>query len=108
MKAFAIYTLLRLGLFITSYAVLAWQIGFPLYAWRPRWRPVLIGGAVVGWLGTALVYGLPLLGPALLIGALSFVSADGWRRLLGWATRLVGRAESAARAEESAVVAGRR
>src|SRR6516165_10204051 len=29
---------------IATYATLAWQIGFPLFAWRPRWRMVLLGG----------------------------------------------------------------
>jgi hypothetical protein len=69
---------------IGTYAVLAWQIGFPLFAWRPRWRPVLIGGAVIGWLGSAFLWGLPLIGPAILIGCLSFVSPAGWRRVLAW------------------------
>jgi hypothetical protein len=73
-----------------AYAVLAWQIGFPLFAWRPGWRFVLVGGAVVGWLGTALVCRLPLVGPAVLIGCLTFVSPAGWRRLIGPLTRISG------------------
>jgi hypothetical protein len=69
---------------IGTYAVLAFQIGFPLFAWRPRWRPVLIGGGIVGWIGTAFLWGLPLIGPAMLIGCLSFVSPAGWRRAASW------------------------
>jgi hypothetical protein len=48
-----------------AYLTLGWQILFPLYAWRERWRFLLVGGAIVGWLGTAFLYQLPLLGPAL-------------------------------------------
>jgi hypothetical protein len=73
-----------------TYAVLVWQIGFPLFAWRPRWRVVLLGGAVIGWLGTALIYRLPLIGPAYLIGCLSFVTADEWHTLFGLLSRLPG------------------
>jgi len=69
---------------VATYVTLAWQIGFPLFAWRPRWRIVLLGGAAVGWLATAFVWGLPVVGQALLIGCLSFVSPAGWQRILGW------------------------
>jgi hypothetical protein len=75
---------------LAAYAALAWQIAFPLYAWRPRWRPVLLGGALVGWLGTAFLYRLPLVGPALFIGCLAFVSAEGWLRLFSRLARLPG------------------
>jgi hypothetical protein len=78
---------------VAAYLVLGWQLGFPLFAWRPRWRPVLLGGAILGWLGTSLVYQLPLFGPVLLIACLSFVTPAEWLwvrdRLLGL-TRLTG------------------
>jgi hypothetical protein len=67
---------------IGTYAILAWQIGFPLFAWRRRWRPVVIGGAVIGWIGAAFLWELPLIGPAILIGCLSFVTPTTWRRVL--------------------------
>src|SRR5262249_51813481 len=41
---------------LAAYAVLAWQVAFPLFAWRPRWRFVLVGGALIGWIGTAFLY----------------------------------------------------
>jgi hypothetical protein len=69
---------------IGAYAMLAWQIGFPLFAWRPSWRPVVIGGALIGWLGVAFLWDLPLIGPAIVIGCLSFVSPASWRRILNW------------------------
>jgi hypothetical protein len=75
---------------LAAYATLAWQLAFPLFAWRPRWRPVLLGGAVLGWLGTAFLYRLPLLGPGLLIGCLSYVAGAEWRRLLAGLARLPG------------------
>jgi hypothetical protein len=96
---------------IATYAVLAWQIGFPLFAWRRRWRPVLLGGAIIGWIATALVWGLPLVGPAMLIGCLSFVSPAEWRWVFGRLSRQTqGDARTVARQQESVslVTAGQR
>jgi hypothetical protein len=72
---------------IATYFTLAWQIGFPLFAWRPRWRIVLLGGGAIGWLAGAFLWQLPLIGPAFLIACLSFVSPAGWHRVLGWLPR---------------------
>ncbi len=66
---------------LAAYAMLAWQIGFPAFAWRPRWRPVLLGGAVIGALGCAFLYRVPVFGPAFFAGCLSYVSAREWQRL---------------------------
>jgi hypothetical protein len=96
---------------IGTYAILAWQIGFPLFAWRRRWRPVLIGGAIIGWIGAAFVWGLPLIGPAMLIGCLSFVSPAEWRWVLGRLSRpSKADAGTVAKQQESAslVTAGQR
>lgn len=75
---------------LTAYLALAWQIGFPLYAWRRYWRPALLGGAVLGWVGTALFYRLPLYGPAILVGCFGYVSPEEWRRLFAWLSRIAG------------------
>lgn len=72
-------SMLSLGAYLT----LAWQLGFPLFAWRPRWRVVLLGGALAGWLGTAFLYELPLFGPVLMIAALSYLTPAEWQALLG-------------------------
>jgi hypothetical protein len=79
---------LYLGLLnIGTYATLAWQIGFPLFAWRRAWRFVLLGGAAIGWIGTAFIWHQPVVGPAILIGCLAFVSSAGWRSLFALAAR---------------------
>jgi hypothetical protein len=75
---------------LAAYLTLAWQIGFPLFAWRPRWRPVLLGGAAVGWLGTAFLYRLPVFGPALFICCLSYLSPAEWDRLFALLGRVPG------------------
>ena len=75
---------------LATYAVLGWQIGFPVFAWRPRLaRVVLLGGALIGWLGTAAYYRLPLFGPAVLVGCLSYVSADEWHGFRSFLTRML-------------------
>jgi hypothetical protein len=99
---------------LAAYLTLAWQLTFPLFAWRPRWRPVLIGGAVLGWLGIALVYHMPLFGPAIFISCLSYVTPAEWHPIFGRVARLPGldrlaswlpaddAARSAARKDEAA------
>jgi hypothetical protein len=64
---------------ILAYATLAWQIAFPTFAWRGGWyRLLLLGGAVCGWLGLALLYRLPLFGPAFAIGCIAYISGREW------------------------------
>lgn len=76
---------------LIQYVALAWQIGFPAFAWRGGWwRVVLIGGAVIGWLGCFFLLGLPLFGPIYLIGCLSYLDADEWQRIRGWFGARVG------------------
>jgi hypothetical protein len=75
---------------VITYGILAWEIAFPVFAWRRRWRAVLIGGAALGWLGDALIYGVPLFGPAIFIATLSFVTAEEWHRLFTWLGGLPG------------------
>lgn len=71
------FTLLYLS--IATYLVLAWQLAFPVIAWRTGWwRYVLLGGAAIGWLGAFFVYRLPLFGPFVVIGSLSFLRPEEW------------------------------
>ncbi|MFO0846248.1 MAG: hypothetical protein U0797_28360 [Gemmataceae bacterium] len=74
---------------VLAYATLAWQIFFPTFAWRGGWcRLLLLGGAVAGWLGLALLYKLPLFGPAFAIGCMAYISGREWG-LLGQALQRV-------------------
>jgi hypothetical protein len=84
---------------VVQYAVLAWEIGFPLFAWRKRWRPVLLGGAVLGWLGCAFIWKLPLFGPVFLIGCLSFLSAGEWQWIATLFSKALGQRADEARME---------
>jgi hypothetical protein len=63
---------------LAQYLVLAWQLGFPFFAWRRAWRPVLLGGAVIGWIGCLAIYKQPLFGPIYCIGALSYLTPTEW------------------------------
>jgi hypothetical protein len=80
---------------LAAYLTLAWQLGFPFFAWRPRWRVVLLGGALIGWPAAALVLHLPWFGPALFIGSLSYLLPTEWRRLVSWPALLLPRRWSA-------------
>lgn len=80
---------------LAVYAVLAWQILFPAFAWRRGWgRWLLLGGAGVGGFGLMLLYPIPLLGPAFFVACLGFVVHDQgprWRELLVGLWSLLGR-----------------
>jgi hypothetical protein len=63
---------------LAQYLVLAWQLGFPFFAWRRSWRPVLLGGAAIGWIGCLTIYKQPLFGPIYCIAALSYLTPAEW------------------------------
>ncbi|HVS37506.1 MAG TPA: hypothetical protein VMS17_18225 [Gemmataceae bacterium] len=75
---------------LIAYAATAWQIAFPAFAWRRRWRPLLLGGAALAWLTDACFFGLPLLGPIMVMGCLSYLVPEEWRRLATLLGRLPG------------------
>jgi hypothetical protein len=98
-------TSLLFFLSLAQYATLAWQIGFPLFAWRQRWRPVLLGGALLGWAGSVFLFAQPVFGPVLVVACLSYLSPAEWQRL-GSALRkgaraLLSRRPAAARPAEA-------
>ena len=68
---------------LAGYILLGWQLAFPLFAFRRAWRPVLIGGAVLGWATSFLLTGVPYFGPLYLTFCLAYVSADEWAWLFG-------------------------
>src|SRR5262249_22481136 len=75
---------------LAAYVTLAWQIGFPAFAWRPRWRLVLLGGALISALGCGFLYRVPVFGPAFFACCLSYVSAGEWRRLFALMSMIPG------------------
>jgi hypothetical protein len=97
---------------LAAYAVLAWQLAFPVFAWRHRrpegaardadgwlWgalrmvfsaRALLLGGGLVSWLGSAFLYRQPLVGPAVFIGCLSYLTPQEWQKVLGLLTHIPG------------------
>jgi len=73
---------------LAQYATLAWQIGFPLFAWRQRWRSILLGGALLGWAGSVFLFKQPVFGPVLVVGCLAYLSPAEWQRLNGSVRRV--------------------
>jgi hypothetical protein len=65
---------------LAQYLVLAWQLALPVFAWRTGrwWRGVLLGGAALGWLGAFFLFQLPLFGPFMMLGCLSFLRPEEW------------------------------
>lgn len=63
---------------VLCYGAILWQITFTLFAWAPRWRLLLVGGALVGWLVNLLIYQMPLFGAAIAVGCASFVTEWRW------------------------------
>jgi len=71
---------------LAAYAVLAWQLAFPFFAWKRGWpRLILLGGAVIGCLGAIAIYRQPLYGPVFFVLCLAYLTAQEWQRLLGLA-----------------------
>jgi hypothetical protein len=68
---------------LTGYVALAWQLTFPLFAFRRRWRPLLLTGALVAWAGTMYLYGDMTFGALYALGCLSYLDADEW----AWLTK---------------------
>jgi hypothetical protein len=68
-----------------TYAVLAWQITFPVFAFQ-RWaRGWVVGGAFLGMLGGWYFYRSLMFGPTWFVASLVFLTAEEWQVL---ATRL--------------------
>jgi hypothetical protein len=89
---------------ILGYAVLAWQLAFPFFAWRSGrvWRGLLLGGAALGWAGSSLLFKLPLFGPFVLIACLSFLRPEDWAALAKRVQWLIGSAAEKAKPAEPA------
>lgn len=78
---------------LAAYAALAWQILFPVFAWRRLgWALVPIGG-LVSCVAMPILYGDPMYGTALLAGSAAFVPVSVWERVAARMKRLVGREE---------------
>jgi hypothetical protein len=75
---------------LATYLFLAWQILFPLFAWRRSLRFILLGGAVLSWIAYSFFLPLPLFGPIFLIASLAYITPAEWQRVLGLLGRLPG------------------
>jgi hypothetical protein len=94
---------------LAAYAVLAWQIGFPAFAWRRSLRVVLLGGAALAWLACTFWVSLPLFGPLMVVACLGYLSPAEWRRIQDLLTRLPGLRQllgRLSRAPEGSALAG--
>ncbi|MFO0944394.1 MAG: hypothetical protein U1D30_00380 [Planctomycetota bacterium] len=87
--------LIMIVISLMTYGVLAWELSFPFLMWRPAWRPIMLLGAALGWIGNVFVFGLPIFGPAIFIGCLAFLPAETWRAWIARLAAAIGRSPAA-------------
>jgi hypothetical protein len=68
---------------LTQYMFVAWQLTFPLWAWKQTgfFRALLVGGGILGFVGAVWMYQMPATGAFYLVGCLAFVTAEEWQRI---------------------------
>jgi hypothetical protein len=69
---------------VVGYLVLAWQLTFPLIAYQKRLRWLLLTGALVGGVGSILLFGDPTFGPFFALACLCYLTPEEWARVSGW------------------------
>jgi hypothetical protein len=72
---------------LASHASVLWEISFPFLIWRPRWRPLVLAGAVALHLGIGACLGMWTFGLIMLVGCSSFLPKNVARRLTATACR---------------------
>lgn len=88
---------------LAGYLALAWQLTFPLFAWRKRLRLLLLGGGVIGALGAIFIWGEPTFGPLYAVGCLTYLTPGEWRWLtdrIVWPVERQGSAQAESSAAE--------
>jgi hypothetical protein len=93
-RASASATLIVLSL--AAYITLAWQIAFPLFAFRRRARVLLLTGALIGMLCLFLVWEEWTYAPLFAVCCMSYLSNDEWDRLTALATWPLARSATSA------------
>lgn len=88
---------------LAQYVALAWKLAFPFFAFRRRWRPLLLAGGALAWLGTVLIWGVPTFGPFFFVCCLSYLTAAEWQWLTERLSGLVGPAAGRAEAPKTAI-----
>ena len=66
---------------ITHVSVL-WEISFCVLIWTPRWRPLVLAGAVVLHVGIGACLGMWTFGLIMLVGCASFLPAEAVRQIV--------------------------
>ncbi len=87
---------------LAGYLALAWQLTFPLFAWRPRLRLLLLGGGLIGAIGAIFLWGEPTFGPLYALGCLTYLTPGEWRWLTDRIARPLERRGSAETASTTA------
>jgi hypothetical protein len=74
---------------LAQYAAMGWQLSLPFFAWRPRWRWLLLSGGAVAWIGSLFIWGEPLYGPIYFIGCLSYLTPAEWQSITSRGAALI-------------------
>jgi hypothetical protein len=66
---------------VMTHVSVLWEVAFAFLIWRPRWRPLMLAGAVALHVGIGLCLGMWTFGLIMLVGCASFLPGEAVRRL---------------------------
>ncbi len=67
---------------LMTHVSVLWEISFCVLIWRPRWRPVMLAGAVVMHVGIGACLGMWTFGLIMLVGCASFLPNEAVRQFV--------------------------
>lgn len=66
---------------LMTHVSILWEVSFCVLIWRPRWRPLMLVGAVLLHIGIGACLAMWTFGLIMLVGCASFLPNDQVRRL---------------------------
>jgi hypothetical protein len=67
-----------------THVTILWELTFCFLIWRPRWRPLMLAGAVLLHLGIGACLAMWTFGLIMLVGCAAFLPNEEVRRLVGY------------------------
>jgi hypothetical protein len=80
---------------LATHVCVLWEMTFCVLVWKPRWRPLVLAGAVVLHLGIGACLGMWTFGLIMLVGCASFLPDEAVLAALGALSPTRGRRAAA-------------